>query len=288
MTEWSGTWHPFAQSFALPTEDELREIASSIEEVGQLSACVMTPDGQGLDGRSRVAACALAGVEPRWDVFEGDPVAFIVAANAARRHLSNGQYAMAIAIGLVDAGKRTNGARPRFKRGSVVADPQVSTHAIARAGTVLDHDRALGEAVLRGDETLDAAYRKADDERKRRARLATLDGELATLVETGVLDLLEAERRADDERRLLDLSEDLVERVRGGGLSIDEAEAITRERDERVALWVAEVRAALTVLVPMAAGPIPAEFKAALSDDEYAALDVMLRGVKRQSERTKR
>jgi ParB-like chromosome segregation protein Spo0J len=97
--------------------DDLRELAASIRRHGQTAPCSMDPPGgSALDGRSRVAACALAGVEPRWEVYDGDPVAFVVEANAEDRNLSTGQRAMAVAIGLVEAGLRSNG---RFRRGSV-------------------------------------------------------------------------------------------------------------------------------------------------------------------------
>lgn len=80
----------------------------------------------------------------RWEVYDGDPVAFVVEANAEDRNLSTGQRAMAVAIGLVDAGLRSNG---RFRRGSVPEHPLGVTRAswrdkVALAGFVLDHARA--------------------------------------------------------------------------------------------------------------------------------------------------
>lgn len=211
---WSGQWHPLAERFPMLEEDELRTLAASITEQGQLIPCVMDASGLGLDGRNRVAACALAGVEPRWETYDGDPVGFIVGINAERRHLTTGQRAMATAIGLVEAGQRANG---RFKRGSVpdnkkspVTDWKARVQA---AGVVLDHAPALADRVLSGELPLDAAHRQADDERKRRAKLNALGGELSALVEAGVIGLDEAERRADEAVRIEELPADLVERV---------------------------------------------------------------------------
>lgn len=285
---WSGTWHPFAEGFALPSEDELREMAASIEEIGQRSPCVMTPDGLGLDGRSRVAACTLLGIEPHWEVFDGEPYAYIVAANAVHRHLTIGQHAMAVAIQLVETGQRQNG---RFARGSV-PDIRRSTNSawrdyVSKAGVVLDHDRALAIAVLGGDETLDAAYRHADDERKRRERLASLDNELATLVESGVIDLNEAERRAADAERIDALPDDLAARVRDGALDLDEAELIAREQAKRIALWAHQIDEALDLLDAMARAPLPPEFAQLLNEDHHEALTTVLRALKRRHERTK-
>jgi hypothetical protein len=76
--DWSGEWHPLAERFPMLTEDELREMAASIAERGQYVPCRMSSDGLGLDGRNRVAACALAEVEPIWEVYDGDAVAFII------------------------------------------------------------------------------------------------------------------------------------------------------------------------------------------------------------------
>jgi hypothetical protein len=148
--------------------DDLRELAASIRRHGQTAPCSMDPPGgSALDGRSRVAACALAGVEPRWEVYDGDPVAFVVEANAEDRNLSTGQRAMAVAIGLVEAGLRSNG---RFRRGSVPEHPPELTRAswrdkVALAGFVLDHAPELGDRVLAGELGLDTAHKLAGKQR---------------------------------------------------------------------------------------------------------------------------
>ena len=48
---WAGTWHPVAERFPMLAEEELRRLADSITETGQLHPCLMTPVGTGLDGR---------------------------------------------------------------------------------------------------------------------------------------------------------------------------------------------------------------------------------------------
>jgi hypothetical protein len=78
-----------------------------------------------------------------------------------------------------------------------------------------------------------------------------------------------------DEQRLADLPADLVERVRDG-MDIDEAEHVTRQREKRMAAYVARVHAALDVLGRMVGYPVPAELSDALSDDERDDLDAIL------------
>lgn len=91
--------HPVAQLFPMLSDSELREMADSIKKEGLLNPCVRQNDVL-LDGRNRIAACKLAGVEPHFSEYAGDsPVAFIIGANLARRHLEKGQkIALAIEI----------------------------------------------------------------------------------------------------------------------------------------------------------------------------------------------
>lgn len=91
--------HAVAQLFPMLSDAALREMADSIAQEGLINPCVR----QGavlLDGRNRMAACTLAGVEPRFIEYTGDsPIAFILGANLARRHLSQEQkYALYIEV----------------------------------------------------------------------------------------------------------------------------------------------------------------------------------------------
>ena len=60
MTRWIGLWHPLTERFPTLEGDELRALAADIRRHGQSTPCSMDPEGVGLDGRSRVAACVLA------------------------------------------------------------------------------------------------------------------------------------------------------------------------------------------------------------------------------------
>jgi hypothetical protein len=197
---WTGEWHPFAERFPMYSEERLRSLAENLKEVGQLHACTMTADGLGLDGRNRIAACRIAGVEPRWEVAEGNPWTVILGANVQTRDLSLGQRAMATAMELVESGKRKNG---RFQRGTVPEAPDNGGSSISgwiksvtNAGVVLDWRSDLADEVLLGTLALDAAYQEARQERDRQTvradKLAQLPADLAALVEAGARDLDEA------------------------------------------------------------------------------------------------
>lgn len=85
--------HPVAELFPMLGTEEMLALASSISKQGQLVSCVKQGDVL-LDGRNRIAACKIAGVEPRFEEFTGDsPTSFIVSINLARRHLNPGQKA---------------------------------------------------------------------------------------------------------------------------------------------------------------------------------------------------
>jgi hypothetical protein len=134
-------------------------------------------------------------------------VYFTVEVNAERRHLTTGQKAMAVAIGLMDAGMRGNG---RWKRGSVPTGARSSAHAwaqqVSAAGVILDHVPELADSVLDGAAALDAAWKQAVDVRDRTKRLAEVGPDLAILVADGVLTLEDAEQRVADELRIAGLA----------------------------------------------------------------------------------
>lgn len=58
----------------------------------------MLLEGKILDGRHRYRACLETGVAPAFREYDGsDPVAYVTAENAARRHLTESQLAHAVA-----------------------------------------------------------------------------------------------------------------------------------------------------------------------------------------------
>jgi hypothetical protein len=195
---WQGQIHPAAELFPLMEGEEFESLVASIKEQGLREAIWVTADGQLLDGRNRVRACHAAGIEPTRRTFTGgDPVAFVMALNMERRHLTVGQRAL-VALKLVpmyqtEAAKRQAQAvgKPRGEKASVSADlhqqtrqrstqqaglaAKVSGRAVAQAKRVAEHAPDLVAKIESGKLALDRADRivRDRDSAERRAAKAT-------------------------------------------------------------------------------------------------------------------
>lgn len=90
-------FHPYASVLPMLGVTEAGELAADIQEYG-LREPIILFEGKILDGRNRFKACKIAGVEPRFEDFNGngDPIAFIVSKNIRRRHLTAAQKGMAV------------------------------------------------------------------------------------------------------------------------------------------------------------------------------------------------
>lgn len=169
MTPYTGEVHPSAARFPLLGDDAMEALADDIRANGLRDALTISPDGVLLDGRNRLVACERAGVEPVFEVYDGDAAALIVSRNVERRNLTPGEQAMARALDLADAGHRKGG---RWSTKAGVAT-NVATGELdhgwrahmKKAGAVIDASRRwpddagdLPERVLAGDVALDAAY----------------------------------------------------------------------------------------------------------------------------------
>lgn len=84
--------HPAAELFPMMGETELAELAEDIRKNGLVEPILLYKE-EILDGRNRLAACKLAGVEPRFANADGvdSPVQFVTSKNLYRRHLSISQ-----------------------------------------------------------------------------------------------------------------------------------------------------------------------------------------------------
>lgn len=153
---------PAAVLFPKLPEDELRALADDIRENGQRDAVIVFVDADGnrslLDGRNRVAACKLVGVEPKerevtCEDIGSDPVSYVLGKNIYRRHLTKQQRAMAVAM-----------LCPQKGRGQTPKNLDFAPEYLRQARTVLKHDIKTARLVLADELSLHAAYQKASGE----------------------------------------------------------------------------------------------------------------------------
>jgi N6-adenosine-specific RNA methylase IME4/ParB-like chromosome segregation protein Spo0J len=176
--------HPAATLFPMMDAVALQALADDIREHGQREPVILF-HGEVLDGRNRLRACELAGVEPwvetRDDANVGDsPAAFVLSLNLLRRHLDESQRAMvggrakplfeAEAATRMRATLRVGAASPApanlperrsapgESREHAAAQVSVSPRSVAHASKVLAHGApALVAAVDRGEVAVSTA-----------------------------------------------------------------------------------------------------------------------------------
>lgn len=192
------TPHPVAELFPMLTTEDMNGLADDIRERGLLHPIVLDADGQILDGRNRLAACEIAGVEPIFTTYEGDdPGGYALAVNIARRNLTKGQSAMVAARERLISKRSQRATAGQFG---------VNAGRLGQASVIIEFAPDLVDQVISGGLPLDAAYVTAKD-RKR----AKTDGEAATA-------------------ELREKYPELVEQVSRGDLSLAEALKVGRDR----------------------------------------------------------
>ncbi len=87
--------HAACKLFPQIPDDELQQLADDIRANGLRNPVVLL-DGKVLDGRNRLAACEIAGVDPRFEKWDGQgsPVEWVISQNLMRRHLTASQRAV--------------------------------------------------------------------------------------------------------------------------------------------------------------------------------------------------
>ena len=260
--------HPAAAIWPMLPEPDLRRLADDIKENGLRYAIVRDAEGAVLDGRNRLAACRIAGIEPRFETFDGDAIAYVLSANNERRHLTLPQRAAAVALTLASDGKRAAG---RWKRDSVPMPDTLGSqsnwaYCMAEAGLVLDHCPEWLPKVVAGTESLDAAVKKATEIQRDKAKRSSLPEDLGVLVDAGELSIDQAIRRSKLNARYAGL-------VASGDLTLDEAESLNnrdaREYQEAIQRSVEMIDSFLFGLAAashMRADPMRADILSALSE----------------------
>lgn len=105
-------FHPLAEIFPLMEGEEFERLSADIKLNGLLEP-IWTYEGKILDGRNRWLACKDAGVEPKTREYRGhNPVAFVIAMNIERRHLTPSQRA-AVAVEILSTYEKSLGGDRR-------------------------------------------------------------------------------------------------------------------------------------------------------------------------------
>jgi phage N-6-adenine-methyltransferase len=151
--------HPVTACYPMMYGEEFAELVQDIRDHG-LQSPITVKGNVLLDGRNRLLACQEAGVEPRFVEYAGDnSSAFIVSTNV-RRNLSTSQRAMVAArISNMERGRpELNVPIGTFVSMEDAASAlDVSRRTVARAKFVDAADPDLGEAVLRGELSVNKA-----------------------------------------------------------------------------------------------------------------------------------
>jgi hypothetical protein len=91
--------HPYAEIFPPMNFPDFDRLCGDIQQNG-LQEDIVLLDGKVLDGRSRYLACLARGMTPRFRPYAGEcgsPLAFVIARNLHRRHLTESQRALVAA-----------------------------------------------------------------------------------------------------------------------------------------------------------------------------------------------
>lgn len=171
--------HPAAECFPMHSPERLAELAEDIRANGLLDPIALC-DGKVLDGRNRLKACALAGVDPRFEHFDGDPVAYVLSKNMIRRDLSDDQR-RAIRIDLADLETERRGRPKKGETVSTIKTRDAIAEALGETGrttqkaiTVKKRAPELHEAVKAGKLTHNIASKLCDAPEKDRREVIEL------------------------------------------------------------------------------------------------------------------
>lgn len=168
--------HPFADLFPMMPEADLKAMGEDIKINGQRLPIISWND-MIIDGRNRLKACELVGVEPvikdKSDVFnnELEVIEFINSANLLRRHLSASERAV-IAVELVKAMKKENEQKQEedsVTETTMIEEAAEQAHVspayVKMAEKVAEESPEKYEEVKKGKKTVSKAVKEIDLEK---------------------------------------------------------------------------------------------------------------------------
>jgi hypothetical protein len=153
-----------------------------------------------------IAACAIAKVEPAYEMLNGhDPEAFIWSSNAKRRQMTKGQIAMVAAMGhpTEPVGKGLDAGKAKAARAAGVSPQRLSAALLVKM-----HAPDLARSVIEGTLGLDAAH----DQAKVREKEAKWRDDGLKMLRAAAPDL--ATRVVDEEINVAEARKRLEQRIR--------------------------------------------------------------------------
>lgn len=169
-------FHPLANIFPLIDGEDFAALVEDIRANG-LRERIKLYESAILDGRNRYRASIEAGVNPTFEIYDGDdPLAYVVSLNLRRRQLDESQRAM-VAARLANMGRGNFSKSANLQILPPVSQPQaaqmtnVSARSVASARKVIESgDDDLAAAVDQGKLAVSAAEKiaklAADDRKK--------------------------------------------------------------------------------------------------------------------------
>jgi N6-adenosine-specific RNA methylase IME4/ParB-like chromosome segregation protein Spo0J len=153
-------FHPLANLFPPLDGTEFDELVADIRANG-LREPIILFEGAILDGRNRLRACEVAGIQTAFRPYRGnDPLGYVISVNLRRRHLSESQRAMVAAkLATLTHGQRQSGQLAGVPtQDEAAALLNVGERSVRRAAEVRDQGIAeLQSAVERGEVSVSAA-----------------------------------------------------------------------------------------------------------------------------------
>jgi len=199
--------HPAAEEFPLLDADRLQQLADDILANG-LREPIRLFDGQVIDGRNRLAACNIAGVDPTFENMDigTDPYALVWSLNGERRDLPAAQR-LAIWDSCVDKSEAWQTEQQRIKDEANAKRGEAATK---------QHETSNPRAGEKSGSRTDSPTTKPKVNKTRKAKAEASGTDAGTVKR---METLKKNRR------------DLWERVRLGEITVTEASR-QRRRDE--------------------------------------------------------
>lgn len=187
--------HPLAEIFPLLDAKALQELADDIKQNGQQQP-ILARRGVIIDGRNRLRACDVAGVEPlfiiRDDMSEAEIVAAIISANLYRRHLTTQQRAH-IAAELANGrwgGNRSKGSNDTLPKPPTIKEAaaalNVSEPSVKRAAQIKRADPEAHKAAMRGESLRKAKQSRSEVSTSKGVAQPAASGGLQEVILTAV------------------------------------------------------------------------------------------------------